>query len=456
MFIIEREAHVTFAEIVRYYREIPDLMVLESQRDGRYSFLFRDAFLTLSAKGRQNHLRYRDGRELVREGDPLGVLEELLATYHRTDMPPDLPLVSGAVGALGYGLRHAIAELPRIDKPDLGLPDLFFRFYEGVLLYDHETGRIVLTDGDHFPGGEERLSAWAEEISRITPSPFSLPDVRAPLPVRRNMTKAQYLEAIERVLRHIKDGDVYQINYTQRLCCPYTGDPNRLYEIMRAINPAPFAALIRGEDFDLVSASPERFLRLRGMELETKPIKGTRPRSDRPEEDERLKKELEGSEKDRSELLMIVDLERNDFSRVAQVGSVRVPELFEIESYATVHHLVSKVVAKKEESLGPVDVIRATFPGGSITGAPKISAMTIIDRLEPTPRDFYTGSIGYIDFSGESMDLNIVIRTILFRDGEAYCHVGGGIVYDSDPAFEYDECDVKAKALLEALSRGAS
>ncbi len=454
MFIIERKAHVSFADLVHHYGPISDLMVLESQRDGRYSLLFRDAFLTFQAKDGRSVLRYRDGREEVREENPLDLLEELLEVYHRSESSGELPLISGVVGALGYGLRHEIVNLPKREKKDLGLPDLFLRFYEGALVYDHVSGTIHVTDGGHFPGGQERVARWAEEVTRITPVESHLSRKKRTLTIDRNMTESKYLEAIKGVLRHIEDGDVYQINYTQRLSCPYRGDPLTLYEQMRRINPAPFAALIKGEGFDLVSASPERFLQLRGQELETKPIKGTRPRSDVPAEDERLRKELERSEKDRSELLMIVDLERNDFSRVAQVGTVKVPELFEIESYATVHHLVSKVVATKREELGPVDVIRATFPGGSITGAPKISAMTIIDRLEPTHRDFYTGSIGYIDFSGMSMDLNIVIRTLLLQEGTAYCHVGGGIVYDSDPAFEYDECHVKAKALLEALSLG--
>jgi para-aminobenzoate synthetase component 1 len=263
-------------------------------------------------------------------------------------------------------------------------------------------------------------------------------------------TKAAYINAIARAKEHIVAGDIYQVNLSQRFSLPWGESPWELYKRLQRINPAPFAAYLHYPGFAVVSASPERFLRRTGDLIETRPIKGTRPRGKRPVEDRRLAQELEASAKDRAEHIMIVDLERNDLGRVAEIGSVRVAKMMALERFPTVHHLVSTIQARlpREKSVG--DLLRATFPGGSITGAPKIRSMEIIDELEPMSRGVYTGAIGYLSATGD-LDLNIAIRTLVVKNGVAHFHAGGGIVHDSGPAAEYQETLDKAKALFDAL-----
>jgi aminodeoxychorismate synthase component I len=252
------------------------------------------------------------------------------------------------------------------------------------------------------------------------------------------------------VLEYIAAGDIYQVNLSQRFSAPYGGEAMALYERLRRQSPAPFAAYLDLGEAVVLSASPERFLRVAGRELETRPIKGTRPRGGTPEEDRRLAAELLASPKDRAELVMIVDLERNDLGRVSEYGSVHVPELVRLEAHPTVFHLVATVRGRLRPELSAVDALRACFPGGSITGAPKIRAMQIIEELEPTHRGFYTGAIGYLGWDG-CADLNIAIRTIVLIDRHAHFQVGGGIVADSDPCAEYEETLHKGRALMRAL-----
>ncbi len=270
-----------------------------------------------------------------------------------------------------------------------------------------------------------------------------------------NFTRPAYLAAIRRTKDYISAGDIYQVNLSQRLSAPLTTSPWQLYDRLARENPSPFAAYFRTPDATIISCSPERFLQVRGREVETRPIKGTRPRGATPEEDARLAQELLSSEKDRAENVMIVDLERNDLGRVCEFGSVHVPELFAIEQYATVHHLVSTVRGRLRPGATALDCLRESFPGGSITGAPKVRAMEIIEELEPTRRGVYTGAIGYLCFSGD-MDTNIVIRTIVIQNGLAHFQVGGGIVADSVPEAEYQETMDKARALTRALAAEAS
>ena len=259
---------------------------------------------------------------------------------------------------------------------------------------------------------------------------------------------------MRRAKEYIAAGDIYQVNLSQRLSAPFTADPFALYQRLAHENPAPFAAYFHTPDAAIVSCSPERFLQVRGREVETRPIKGTRPRGATPEEDARLAAELLASEKDRAENVMIVDLERNDLGRACEFGSVHVPELFAVEQYATVFHLVSTVRGRLRPEVTALDCLRASFPGGSITGAPKVRSMEIIEELEPTRRGVYTGAIGYLCFSGD-MDTNIVIRTVVVKDGTAHFQVGGGIVADSDPEAEYQETMDKGVALARALAAEA-
>jgi len=279
-----------------------------------------------------------------------------------------------------------------------------------------------------------------------------------PLTFESGFTREAYLEGVRRVKEYILAGDIYQANLSQRFSAPLLEPAWRLYRRLRRLNAAPFSAYMNFGDFAVASSSPERFMEVSGRRVETRPIKGTRPRSDDPAEDRSQREELLSSAKDRAELSMIVDLERNDLGRVCDYGSVRVTEHAVLESYATVHHLVSTVVGELHRGRDIVDLLRATFPGGSITGAPKIRSMEIIDEIEPTARSVYTGGIGYLGFNGRH-DLNVAIRTMIIGGGRVRFQVGGGIVADSDPEAEFQETLDKGKAMFEAVtgvSGGAS
>jgi para-aminobenzoate synthetase component 1 len=271
--------------------------------------------------------------------------------------------------------------------------------------------------------------------------------------LKANFSHEGYLKAVARAREYICAGDIFQVNLSQRFEADLNISPYELYKRLRKINPAPFASYLNFEGVNIVGASPERFLKVQGDWVETRPIKGTKPRGKTPEEDKALAGDLLASQKDRAENTMIVDLERNDLGRVCRYGTIKVTELAILETYPTVFHLTSTVVGRLREGISRIDLLKASFPGGSITGAPKVRAMEIIDELEPTRRSVYTGSIGYLSFSGE-MDINIVIRTFIVKDGRAYFQVGGAIVYDSEPEAEYIETLDKGRALMQALGRG--
>ncbi|MCS6861856.1 MAG: aminodeoxychorismate synthase component I [Abditibacteriales bacterium] len=445
----------TAEQAINALREVPYGFFLDSGMDpsaegrwGRYSFVGMLPFLILRGKGLQMEVITAQGCE-QRTANPFDVLRELLKRFQLPD-PPDTPALPGAaVGYLGYDLRHFVEELPCRASDDLHLPDLYLAFYARLITMDHHTGkayetRYVPPDPPSFIDLPP-VSRFTFHASRFTPH-VSRPVFHA------NFTKEAYLAAVQRVKDYIAAGDVYQVNLSQRFAMPITMTPEDLYLRLRAINPAPFAAFLKFPEFSILSASPERFLHFdpRTRRVHTRPIKGTRPRGQTPEEDERLARELLDSEKDRAEHVMIVDLERNDLGRVAETGSVRVREMATLERFPTVFHLTSTVEATLRVDQDPVDLLRATFPGGSITGAPKIRAMEIIDELEPTTRGVYTGSIGYFAFD-ERMDLNIAIRTLVVKDGIAYFQVGGGIVADSEPEAEYQETLDKAAAMMRAV-----
>jgi para-aminobenzoate synthetase component 1 len=378
-------------------------------------------------------------------GDPLSVLEDELAS-RRLAYGGQLPFVGGAVGYFSYDLGRLTEGIRFHGRDDVGMPDLEFGFYDTVLLCDNLDGRKYIAS----VGGIEKAEEFKALLKRK-------PALKEPAAVRQttpqltsNFTKEDYLAAVEKVRDYIRAGDTYQVNLSQRFTADFADDAWTLYKRLRKINPAPFAAYLNFGDAKILSSSPERFLKVRDGVLETRPIKGTRPRGRTKREDEALARELSSSEKDKAEHVMIVDLERNDLGKVSEYGSVQVAEMEVIESYATVHHMVSTVRGRLRKNASLIDCIRATFPGGSITGAPKVRAMEIIDELEPTRRGLYTGSIGYLGFNGVC-DLNIVIRTMLIKDGRLHFHVGGGVVYDSDPEAEYQETLDKAKALFESL-----
>ncbi len=426
--------------------------IIESQKDpeklGRYSFIMADPFLVIKAKG--NRVTIEEGgsqREI--EGNPLDILQELMERY-RFENDTHLPFVGGAVGYLGYDLCHHVEKLPNTVEDDVEIPDMFFGFYDGIVVVDHLEGKKYITalGVEEDPG--KRIE-WIESKLEGKESYFGKSYADREVEFHCNMTKEYYLDSIQRVKDYIYSGDIYQINFTQRFECELNKSPVELYERLRETNPAPFASYMDFGEGEIVSCSPERFISLRDGVLETRPIKGTIARGKTPDEDRKNKETLINSEKDRSELLMIVDLERNDLGRVSQVGSVEVTELFHIEEYATVFQQVSTVRSKIRKEVGLAELLRATFPGGSITGAPKIRAMEVIDELETTSRNIYTGSIGYLGFDG-NLDLNIVIRTVVCKGDKAYFQVGGGIVWDSDPESEYEESVLKGRALREALA----
>ena len=271
-----------------------------------------------------------------------------------------------------------------------------------------------------------------------------------PMKLTSNFTKKEFEDSVQKIIDYIKAGDIYQANLTQRFNGKTTLSSYELYRDLRRVSPAPFGAFLNFDEYNILSNSPERFIKCTNRKLETRPIKGTTPRGKTKEEDIKLQEKLRNSEKDKAELLMIVDLERNDIGRISKTGSVKVPELFVIEPYANVNHLVATVVGELEDDKDSIDAIKATFPGGSITGAPKIRSMEIIDELEPTKRNLFYGSVGYIGFDGD-MDLNITIRTMIKKDDEVYFQVGGGMTWGSTPEDEYQESMDKAGSIMKAL-----
>ncbi|HZY85318.1 MAG TPA: aminodeoxychorismate synthase component I, partial [Gemmataceae bacterium] len=381
------------------------------------------------------------------------------------------PFQGGAAGLFGYDLCHHIERLPRPRLDEFQAPDMAVGFYDWAAGFDHTEGRAWLVstglpeaDGPRRRDRAAKRLAWVRGLLSGEPetppppprsalpreavwAPGTLPDFPA---VRSSFDRAGYLAAVRRAIEYIHAGDCFQVNLAQRLLHPATLPPLELYRRLRERNPAPFAGYFDTGDFVVASASPERFVRVEGGEVETRPIKGTRPRGATPEEDRRRADELLRSAKDRAENVMIVDLLRNDLGRVCAYGSVRVEAVCRLETYRHVHHLVSEVRGRLREGMGPVDLLRAAFPGGSVTGAPKVRAMEIIAELEPVARGPYCGSLGYVGFDG-SMDTSILIRTFTAGRGWYQFPVGGGVVADSTPEGEYAETLHKAEGLLRAL-----
>jgi para-aminobenzoate synthetase component 1 len=439
---------------------------LPSERLGRYSFAGSDPYLVLRARGPSVEL---DCRRAVRPGlepgravfdaDPLDVLRALLPPPP-AGAPGDAPFVGGAVGYLGYELVEWIEEIGLGGLDDLVLPDLCVLFVDRLLCFDRAEERMsahALGFGEDAAAAALRAEAAADELLRRLAEPprFArrppVEPVREPREPFAFFDASTYAKAVDAAKQEIAAGNAYQICLTHRMERDFAGDPWSLYRRLREQNPAPFASYIELPEVAIASSSPERFLRLspdRGVE--SRPIKGTRPRGSEGDEDRANRARLACSAKDRAENLMIVDLVRNDLGRVCETGSVEVPELMAIEAYASVFQMVSTVRGLLRADRDAVDLIRATFPPGSMTGAPKIAAMRILDRLEPVRRGIYSGALGYFDVRG-GLDLCVVIRTVLLRNGRAYVHAGGGIVADSDPMGEYRETLDKARALVAAL-----
>jgi para-aminobenzoate synthetase component 1 len=430
----------------------PRLTLLDSSlaggRMGRWSYLATDPFLVVRARGRHVELR-ADGQCVVVVSDPFALVAQLMR-HLRVREPTGLPpFVGGAIGYFGYDLGRLLERMPDRLAPDPDLADLDLAFFDEILAWDHgaERGWLIGLELAGRQGSVAGLRELLEGRSAAAPAPRSRPAVE----FRSNVSRDRYLATVRRVLREIAGGEVYQVNLSQRLEGEWTATAWEAYERLRQASPVPFGAFLQLEpDLAILSASPERFLRLDGGRVETRPMKGTRPRGSSHQDDVRLADELRSSSKDRAENAMIVDVLRNDLGRVCRTGSVTVEQMCALEGYATVWQMVSTVVGELPPESDALDLIRACFPGGSITGAPKIRAMQLIEELETVRRGVYCGAIGYLSASG-AMDSSVAIRTVVLDGRRLLLPVGGGIVADSDPEAEYQESLIKARAALTAF-----
>ncbi|WP_269525707.1 aminodeoxychorismate synthase component I [Coraliomargarita parva] len=432
------------AVLIERFGRRPGAFVLDSAQAndglGAWSFFGADPFEQLGASG--------EGLDALRR--------RMQAYGMREFVPADdgqrPPFLGGAVGYLAYDYGRRLERIPEIARDDRQLPDMHFGLYDGIAAYHHATGRLYLVAlGIRAPEAEV-----LQELKTIALQPG--PDAGASAqpcecgPWEWNLSEAGFGAAVETVRSYIASGDVYQVNLSRRGRCTFQGEPLALYCALRTGNPAPYGAYLDCPDFTVLSTSPEQFLAKRGRDLVTRPIKGTRPRGTTPVEEARWEADLRGSEKDRAELLMIVDLERNDLGRVAEFGSVCVEGLYQLERYARVIHQTAQVKARLHADKDVYDAIEALFPGGSITGAPKIRAMEIIEELEPTRRGVYCGSVGYIGFDGDA-EFNIAIRSLHLKNGWLDYQVGGGIVWDSRPESEFQETVDKGRAIHETIEQ---
>ncbi len=450
---------ISTTELFGYFCQQPWAMLLDSTDtdhiDARYNIIVANPIATLVTQGETTDIChfFTDGATESEQSndDPFTLLNQQIKHYFPNPLACHLPFSGGAVGCFSYDLGRRIETLPNLAKKDIALPEMNVGLYQWALIFDTQLKQWSLV---HYLGKAalDRQLAKIEEQLKKNPtfSPFALSSQW-----RSQIDKQAYTEKFNQVQEYLHSGDCYQINLTQRFETTYQGDEWLAYLKLRQTNKAPFSAFIKTPTNSVLSISPERFIQLRGEAIQTKPIKGTMPRSSDPRQDQQAKQQLANSEKDRAENLMIVDLLRNDMGKVAQSGSVRVPKLFDIESFPAVHHLVSTVTAKLAPQYSGCDLLRAAFPGGSITGAPKIRAMEIIEELEPSRRSLYCGSIGYISQDGQ-MDSSITIRTLVTEkvagDNKLYCWAGGGIVADSQVDAEYQESYDKVSKILPVLA----
>ncbi len=436
------------ADLFTAVRQRPYAMLLLSGGEldcAGYSLMGWDPFLVLRAKGRRVLVQQNgDSREY--DGNPFDVLEDLLGALEMPGDSPLAPLAAGGLGFLAYDLKNHLERLPTTAVDDLHLPEMVFAFPRRLVVHDRRAGRYWQVGVTYETAGGRRP---APEDGELWPPVTPVGAYRVGNP-RSNFTREAYLQALTRIREYIRQGDVYQVNLTQRFSFPLSGEPYYLLQRLFHLNPAPFYAYLHCDDFQVLSTSMERFLYQRGDYLETRPIKGTRPRGATPAADAVLRQELAESLKDDAELSMIVDLLRNDLGKVCLPRTVQVKEHKRLEAYQNVYHLVSIVTGRVKPECSAVDILRATFPGGSITGCPKIRAMEIIDELEPHVRHAYCGAIGYLGLH-RNLDLNVAIRTAIITRGQGHFAVGGGVVYDSREEDEYEETLHKGRTLFRLI-----
>ncbi|MDQ0220879.1 anthranilate synthase component I family protein [Peribacillus cavernae] len=432
-------------------------MMLESGRGGRFSMIGLNPVAELSGKADLLTIREFDGRTEHRQGNPLHSLKEWMAERKskQNDDYPDFQ--SGVMGFISYDYVRYIENLPAAAKDDLETPDIYFLAFDEVIVYDHQEQLLwfmYACGQDEKDMALEKLESMKHQWMSVKAEPESrnTETYIKPLQESVSFTEDQFKEAVEKIKNYISEGDIFQVNVSVRQSSPLFAQPLDVYEQLRLLNPSPYMAYIHTPSFQIVSGSPELLVKKQDTRVSTRPIAGTRSRGETAEEDDRLARELVENEKERAEHVMLVDLERNDLGRVCEYGSVKVNEFMVIERYSHVMHIVSNVLGKLAEGKDAFNVIDAVFPGGTITGAPKVRTMEIIEELEPVRRGIYTGSIGWISDSGD-MELNIVIRTMLVKDGIAHIQAGAGVVIDSNPASEYKESLKKAMALQKAKER---
>jgi para-aminobenzoate synthetase component 1 len=434
--------------VQRYFAPLADepwAMLLHSgfadHPHNRFDILVAQPRATLVTRGPQTACTI-EGVTSEHLDDPLFLLQQTLDSCGLTpNAHADLPFLGGALGLFGYDLGRHFEKIPQRAQASINTPDMAVGIYDWALIADNQLQRLTLLSW----GDISVRLAWLESLTVPPRETFRLTSGW-----RSNMTREQYGRNFRQVQEYLLSGDCYQVNLAQRFSAAYAGSEWEAFKKLNESNRAPFSAFIRLPESAILSLSPERFILLEGKKIQTRPIKGTLPRLACPQEDAKQAERLAGSPKDRAENLMIVDLLRNDIGRVAVPGSVRVPELFVVEPFPAVHHLVSTITADLPETLRATDLLRACFPGGSITGAPKVRAMEIIEELEPQRRNAWCGSVGYISFCG-NMDTSITIRTLTAEDGRLYCSAGGGIVADSTEDSEYQETFDKVNRILPLL-----
>lgn len=438
----------------------------------RYSFVVANPFLTFRSFGSRCEISFPNSQlpsaiAQTQFGNPWHLLDSLMARFELLDeIDSPFPL-GGAFGYFGYDLKNFTEpKLPRRAVNDLELPDCHVGFYDGLVVFDHQLGKVFIVstgldaDGSRTESrAQEQLEFWKSrmqepEVSRTdakAQSKDSPGDFATLREISSNLTRDEFVSKVQRAQQYIRAGDIYQVNLSQRLTAQGNFTGWEMFEKLSAVSPAPFSAFLDCGAFQIASSSPEQFLRMSGAHIVTRPIKGTRPRDADATRDAQLAYELQTSAKELAELVMITDLLRNDLGKVCEFGSVQVPELAKLEKFAQVQHLVSTVEGRLKNEVTHFAAFASCFPGGSITGAPKFRAMEIIDELEPISRGPYCGAIGYLGFNRESQ-LNIAIRTAVCVEGKIHFNVGAGIVADSNPAAEYDETLAKARGFLAALN----
>ncbi|AUB66578.1 aminodeoxychorismate synthase component I [Bacillus thuringiensis] len=431
----------------------PQHILLESGRGGRYNIVGLNPVAVIQGKGEKLHIS-ESGKETIKRGNSLDLMQEYMEKW-KTDYNPEYPpFQGGAIGYFSYDCIRYIEKLPSLAEDDLNIPDIYFLLFDDVFVYDQKEKLlwIITHYVDKHAEAEERLNEWKDlwvaEVPEVT-MPFERPKKKNEAVA---FTETGFMKAVECIQEYIGAGDVFQVNLSTRQERTLQTHPLEIYTSLREINPSPYMGYLELGDFQIVSGSPELLIKKQGTEVSTRPIAGTRSRGADEQEDEELARELIENEKERAEHVMLVDLERNDLGRVCKYGTVEVDEFMVIEKYSHVMHIVSNVRGEVEEDKDAFDLVKAVFPGGTITGAPKIRTMEIIEELEPVRRGIYTGSIGWIGYSGDT-ELNIVIRTLLAKDGKAHVQAGAGIVIDSNPENEYKESLKKAIALWRAKER---